>query len=74
MFETKINDEYIGAAGAYELAKHNGTSKEKQEYLRGYMKAMERAKDMWDEMFDPPMSDEEYRNSQAAGLRGISAL
>ena len=73
MFDERIKDAYIAAAGEYENSKHNGTPKDRQEYLRGYMDAMERAKDMFDELFDPPMSDEGYLSSQAAELIKMAA-
>ena len=68
MFSAKLYDEYIRAAGEYELSRHNGEPKDRVEYLHGYMKAMEKAKDMWDEQFDPPMGDSAALGTQAEGL------
>lgn len=71
MFSAKLHEEYICAAGEYELSRYNGSPKDRQEYLRGYMEAMSRAKEMWDEQFDPPMSDEDFARTQASGLFNI---
>ena len=68
MFEQKLKEKYFEACGVYGLAKHTEAGYEKIAYAAGYKAALEWAMEEYEGLFDPPMSDEDFLNSQAAGL------